>query len=1435
VRIFAKFIVPLCLTLVLGAAPASVQAVACGINIDPTNPAGYPSPNALPAGSWVRLEYKDCSTQEPATNSVEMYKDVLQTYRNAGIKTLVILDYLTYPGADKNTQALATRTTYINEELGSLVDAYEIWNEPDIEQGGNLAPKNFAKILDAIVPTLSGKTVVLGGLASGQTSYLDETLRAVSENTLGGISAIGIHPYAKSVDGFPGPMTGDMGFLLSQYKALSQGKPLWITEIGINTKNAEQITGYLDRVFAAGYGDPTFWFAWSDGMVQNFGIVDADQNPKANFSNYFRACGAVAPSGKQQTLPAITPVGGQGCGVAISKNNYKDTKSDDPNLFHLSPFDGLYPDPGTRDYDQLRLDLVQQGYQAYCAIPDQEIVGTLSPAEIVKYFVSNGGEKELEINPILTLDYSKAQTPLFRDSERKYQIKSDIEEYWVYQESEGDSFSQIELQSAPIESILSEDQRCSQGVKNLYSQDDMCSKLTEPKRCSLYASLIPNTSHTVESILEEYKSHGGSKENGLEVCKKLRLANENTQRKLFSDLTQVPLSIDTGFRFAFLVLAFQELKPAPLELFRFFGHGAPPRDEVLVIAFKIPDIITNKPEGTSFSDSNSFAYPAFSDGALLARDSLLSTKQQAVAQEQKKELKQELTTTIGSVAGQNNGSLIYCLDGTPPNGTGSIACNDQLVKALTDIINAQHVIDDSQLVCVGKDEIDASFVIDEPAAARIQSPPALFSDRLGAQIISQLFLSQANTATDALAKEFFSSFLINISTTEGGNKLSGNTKLRSYIVYPVGYELKEVENVLANSFLTKQQITALQKDTNNNERFEMYGGTTKLTETEAGFSVFYPINCIPSIDSCYRTITGAIDMGVLKPIQFLGAKLGYYLRAVQRTLAKEASSVQAYLANCKTTEQFLLDRCASVQQKPPKQALTYCSMNELPITNETTESFKICKATENWRECELVDAGSPTYFVDGGSDNTLEYVVRILDGATLVTTGSVVTMNPGQGYDKVEGSYKRCGVGDSESAPGEVWYLPPGTPADESIESFRTWAKYGSKLMPIIGSNAWTNLTVSLRVKPGYYHIPSWTFGCLSRGKWWINSKGEKSDDGFTLGKGIIPVGITASGKQSYCAKVTLNSNMPGGPSDSDEILLDSSYSCSIADPGYNLTLNNNCGGLNSSGDGQLWRDLFSADDERGTNKLPGLALYEKIFGIAFTVPSDNIGCDQLFPNTIREVACDEVSNSDVGSIANFGSDVSFDIEYWNHSMVTFKPPSQEIWSAIQTASAKHRCDPYLVLAVAHSESSQYRNDTVSSAGAKGVWQFTDDTWDTWKTPHAASANECQAHQPPTFSTEGLDFSSPTNIQAAADSACRKIMWIGMQRYPGNLNSFARVFAVNGDNPYSQIWNAHIEQGKYVWRLWKKLREIIPDAKTPRSHPANYPQAGWESCPQRRN
>lgn len=180
----------------------------------------------------------------------------------------------------------------------------------------------------------------------------------------------------------------------------------------------------------------------------------------------------------------------------------------------------------------------------------------------------------------------------------------------------------------------------------------------------------------------------------------------------------------------------------------------------------------------------------------------------------------------------------------------------------------------------------------------------------------------------------------------------------------------------------------------------------------------------------------------------------------------------------------------------------------------------------------------------------------------------------------------------------------------------------------------------------------------------------------------------------------------------------------------------------------------------------------------------------------------------------------AFAIEYWTGALENFRVPPQMVVDAANAAAAKHGCDPYLVIATAHSESRQYTNTTTeNSATAMGVWQFTWGNWasDVWNLPFfttpPATSNFSKSDGSnfncanPTRDTSGT--CSRTNVYASADAACRLLNAIGANAQYSSHENFVEAFSVpeNPHNQYGRVWNVHRPQGEYVWRLWHALRE----------------------------
>jgi hypothetical protein len=274
-----------------------------GVNIDPANPKGSPSANDLRTlgARWARVEYK-------ASQGTAFYDGKIADLRSGGIKILLIVDYSSVSGKpDGSTGTDAQWSAYLTSfnnavrglaaHYGNGVDAWQIWNEPDLPPHPGydpyVPPRHFGAMLrDSVsgIRAFSSRPVVTAGLASGDANYLVQARDAAGGLT---VDAVGVHPYGqRAPDDWPNPSWGfgNMSNLFDRYLAF--GKPLWVSEIGVNTQDSSFQATYLDNVYRlareryAGRVQVVFWFCWSDGMVPPFGLLDANLRPKPSYDQY---------------------------------------------------------------------------------------------------------------------------------------------------------------------------------------------------------------------------------------------------------------------------------------------------------------------------------------------------------------------------------------------------------------------------------------------------------------------------------------------------------------------------------------------------------------------------------------------------------------------------------------------------------------------------------------------------------------------------------------------------------------------------------------------------------------------------------------------------------------------------------------------------------------------------------------------------------------------------------------------------------------------------------------------------------------------------------------------------------------------------------------------------------------------------------------------
>jgi hypothetical protein len=263
-----------------------------GINVPGDGSASASLVRSLGA-TWVRLVALPDVDLTPA----------LRAYRALGIRVLLVL------ARESGVDYAAYRDRY-----AGLVDALEVGNEPDLDSPSSWTMTQaelgaLGRSARAIWPTA---TLVLGGLASGQPSWLDGV-------DLGWCDAVAVHPYLK--DSTPGNDVPDVGELLDGYRAY--GKPLVISEWGWWGDDEERGAVEVRDMarWAASTGDVELfcYFCLGDWMVPPFGLYRADGTAKPA-ADYFMGASARAihslwptivqpvPAPVQVPAPIKTPV-----------------------------------------------------------------------------------------------------------------------------------------------------------------------------------------------------------------------------------------------------------------------------------------------------------------------------------------------------------------------------------------------------------------------------------------------------------------------------------------------------------------------------------------------------------------------------------------------------------------------------------------------------------------------------------------------------------------------------------------------------------------------------------------------------------------------------------------------------------------------------------------------------------------------------------------------------------------------------------------------------------------------------------------------------------------------------------------------------------------------------------------------------------------------
>lgn len=296
--------------------------------------------------------------------------------------------------------------------------------------------------------------------------------------------------------------------------------------------------------------------------------------------------------------------------------------------YYVEPIQGMYDYKGggldTETFDTIYEDLVAQGYQAYCSIPNIKYIASSNTNQTMLKDImsteSGGNRVFVELDDYKQFfNYIDAQTPLWR-KKGIYVLKDkdSLENFWSHKdETIRAGFTTADF--SPAFTVTSPEDQCREKMKIMKAVDKKCSTLQNPETCALDIAYTPNQFKYWE-LFKEIKKTGFE-------CSQMKTPNEELNQaeiRIKNSIMEMPFTLPTSYRYAFAIYS-AELREPRIENelgslwsgtshkpgFDFLrsnpiiqgnseqkpseaGQNAKPRNEVRIIAFLVPDFATNQ-------------------------------------------------------------------------------------------------------------------------------------------------------------------------------------------------------------------------------------------------------------------------------------------------------------------------------------------------------------------------------------------------------------------------------------------------------------------------------------------------------------------------------------------------------------------------------------------------------------------------------------------------------------------------------------------------------------------------------------------------------------------------------------------------------------------------------------------------------------------------
>ena len=214
---------------------------------------------------WVRLNVK-WAEAEPVDNQynewwLREYEEAIDMARAAGQRVIIMADTapawasgLDSRNVPQDPRDYADFMGMLASRFGTKVDAYEVWNEPNLKRFWSTGPNPsaYTAMLKATYPKVKAAAptakVVFGGVSGNDYDYLEAAYAAGAK---GYFDVMATHPYTYCGSTGPAAVRRESDGRISRDSFLGyrevratmaahgDAKPIWFTEFGWNTSSTE--------------------------------------------------------------------------------------------------------------------------------------------------------------------------------------------------------------------------------------------------------------------------------------------------------------------------------------------------------------------------------------------------------------------------------------------------------------------------------------------------------------------------------------------------------------------------------------------------------------------------------------------------------------------------------------------------------------------------------------------------------------------------------------------------------------------------------------------------------------------------------------------------------------------------------------------------------------------------------------------------------------------------------------------------------------------------------------------------------------------------------------------------------------------------------------------------------------------------------------------